>query len=101
MFDWEGLKFQGFIYDNAKGRQIALAVLMENIKIDKIIEKFMKKPFDKIAWMSRARACKFIGNRLYVVEPFVMFIYHVLENLLSLVAVNDDKMLLDWHFVFE
>lgn len=62
MFDWEGLKFQGFIYDNDKGRQMALAVLMENIKIDKIIEKFMKKPFDKIAWMSSARACKFIGD---------------------------------------
>eukprot|EP00111_Clytia_hemisphaerica_P002035 TCONS_00005749-protein len=62
LFDWEGLKFQGFIYDNDKGRQMALAVLMENIKIDKIIEKFMKKPFDKIAWMSRARASLLISN---------------------------------------
>ena len=58
LFDWEGLKFQGFIYDNDKGRQMALAVVMENIRIAKIVERIMKKPFDKIGFLSEARCCK-------------------------------------------
>lgn len=61
LFGWEGMFFEGMILGSLKDRQMFLGVVMNNIRLDEIVEKLFKKKILQTSWMSQLTASEFLS----------------------------------------
>ena len=59
LFGWTGLKLGGHVKIDGEEKNVAFAILIEDLPLNKIIGKILDREFNQGAWVKQLRACKF------------------------------------------
>ena len=58
LFGWDGVKFEGVLFDDAGSSVMALGIIIEKIRMDEIVEKLFDKKLAGITWLTELNVGK-------------------------------------------